>query len=105
MADHQNLIDIGGERLGDAIRELGHPQLELGRVGAAPAGGIAIIVHQVVGVELGVLGLEPAQNENDRAGPEAEAQGQSGPAGTAGKAGGPGCEGADNVLCRENLAA
>ena len=61
MAHHQHLIRALTQRLGERVGKCGHPRLERGRVGATRGGGIGVVVHEVVGKDLAILCLEPAQ--------------------------------------------
>ncbi len=67
MAHNQHFVHIGGSSRGDAIAKLGHALDQLGCVFALGFRRIGVIVHEVIGKELGILALEPAQHRPDNA--------------------------------------
>ena len=70
MTHHQHLVGLPRQRLCDPVGEFTDPRLQLGRVGAAPARRIGIIMHQVIGKEGAILGAEPAQQVDARRQPQ-----------------------------------
>ena len=62
MADHEDLVEVFGQGIGDRGAKHGHARLEYGGIGAKALGGKGVVVHEVVGVKAVVGGPERAEH-------------------------------------------